>query len=212
MIENEITAPEDKGVLLEEDCRLSESLIWGFQRVAYQANGIENWRQGTLPYYVTCNPFIATAYARVVFAFFRDCYELMRKPETDTVEIQLDQPIYIVELGSGTGRFAHFFLREFSKLHNHSRLKAIPFRYVMTDFTTDNISYWHDHAHLQPFVEAGVLDFATFDIEKDGALQLQLSQQELTPATAANPMVVIANYVFDSVPQDLFRIEKREIV
>ncbi|MCB0007725.1 MAG: SAM-dependent methyltransferase [Anaerolineales bacterium] len=211
MMENEVTAPEEKGVLLEENCRLSESLIWGFQRVAYQANGIENWRQGTLPYYVTCNPFIAAAYARVVFAFFRDCYELMRAPGADSAGLRADQPIYIVELGSGTGRFAHFFLREFARLHDHSRLKTIPYRYVMTDFTAANISYWRDHEQLQPFIEAGVLDFASFDVEKDRVLQLQLSGQTLTPEQAANPIAVIANYVFDSVPQDLFRIENGKL-
>ena len=90
---------EDKRVALEKQKRLSESLIWGFQRAAYQEQGIENWRQGTLPYYVTCNPFIAAAYAKLVFAYFRDCCQA--NPHLD-----LKYPLYIVELGSGTDQFA----------------------------------------------------------------------------------------------------------
>ena len=190
---------EDKRVALEKQKRLSESLIWGFQRAAYQEQGIENWRQGTLPYYVTCNPFIAAAYAKLVFAYFRDCCQA--NPHLD-----LNYPLYIVELGSGTGRFAYYFLKKFQQLHQDSRLKHIPFKYVMTDFTADNITYWRNHSHLQPMIESGILDFASFDIERDAELALHLSQERLTPENAHNPIVILANYVFDSVPQDLFSI------
>lgn len=193
---------EDKRVILEKQSRLSESLIWGFQRTAYQEKGIENWRQGTLPYYVTCNPFIAAAYAKLVFAYFRDCYQAHQQEN----HLDLNQPFYIVELGSGTGRFAYYFLKKFQQLHQDSRLKQLSFKYVMTDFTADNITYWRNHSHLQPLIEAGILDFASFDIERDAELTLHLSQQRLTPENARNPIVVLANYVFDSVPQDLFSI------
>jgi len=193
---------EDKRVVLEKQKRLSESLIWGFQRAAFEEQGIENWRQGTVPHYVTSNPFIAAAYAKLVFAYFRDCYQASQENHP----FDLSQPFYIVELGAGAGRFAYYFLKKFQQLHADSRLKQFPFKYVMTDFTTVNITYWRNHSHLQPLIEAGLLDFASFDIERDTELVLHLSQQRLTPENARNPLVILANYVFDSVPQDLFGI------
>jgi tetratricopeptide (TPR) repeat protein len=189
---------EEERIVLEKERRLSESLIWGFQRAGYQGNGIENWRQGTLPYYITCNPFIAQAYAKLVWAFCQDfCEAGAYNP---------DQPIYIVELGSGTGRFAYYFLRQFQRLHGRSRLHQVRFKYVMTDFTAANLDYWETHSHLKPLVAAGILDFASFDIEQDSELTLHVSQERLSPTAVANPIILLANYVLDSVPQDLFGI------
>jgi len=202
---------KEKEVLLEEKQRLSESLIWQFQRAAYQEQGIENWRGGDLPYYVTSNPFIAAAYAKVVFAFLRDCYSISTHGDDGAHSLDLSKPFYFVELGSGTGRFAYYFLLRFQRLLKNSRLSHIPFKYVMTDFTADNITYWQNHSHLKPMVEQGVLDFATFDIEKDTELFLRQSEESIAPESASNPIVVIANYVLDSIPQDLFSIVNGEI-
>ncbi len=201
----------EKNVVLEEKRRLSESLIWQFQRAAYQDQGIKNWREGELPYYITSNPFIATAYAKVVFAYFRDCYAVSTQAENEATSLDLSKPIYIIELGSGTGRFAYYFLLRFIRLLNDSRLGHIPFKYVMTDFSAENIDYWQNHGQLKPMVEQGVLDFATFDIEKDSELVLRNSQDRIAPDTSGNPLVVLANYVLDSIPQDLFSIVNGEL-
>lgn len=198
-------------VLLEEKKRLSTSLIWQFQRAAYQGEGIENWRGGELPYYITSNPFIAAAYAKVVFAFFRDCHAAADQMETESTEFDLDNPIYIIELGSGTGRFAYNFLLRLQRLLENSRLNRIPFTYVMTDFTAENIAYWQNHSHLKPMVEQGILDFATFDIENDEDLLLRHSQTRIEPDSNGNPVVILANYVLDSIPQDLFSIVNGEL-
>src|SRR6185312_7239793 len=48
------------------------------------------------------------------------------------------------------------------------------------------------------------LDFARFDIGGDRALALRRRGIELERVT--NPLVVIANYVFDSVPADAFAV------
>ena len=201
----------EKDVVLEEKQRLSKSLIWQFQRAAYQDQGIENWVEGDLPYYITSNPFIATAYAKVVFAYFRDCYALSTRAENETTSLDLSKPIYIIEVGSGTGRFAYYFLLRFQRLLNNSRLNHIPFKYVMTDFTADNIDYWQNHNQLIPMVEQGILDFATFDIEKDSELALLQSQERIDGESTSNPLVILANYVLDSIPQDLFSIVNGEL-
>src|SRR6185369_11831847 len=92
---------EEKISPLEENQRLSESLLWRLQRNYFERQGIEAWRSGAVPHHITSSPFIADAYAKVVMGFLRD-WKLDRRA-----------PIYIVELGSGSGRFAYAFLKKF---------------------------------------------------------------------------------------------------
>jgi hypothetical protein len=182
---------------LETTTRLSHSLLWQLQLNYFDRCGIDAWRSGTVPHHITSSAFTAEAYARVVFGFFRDCHASQHDSS---------QPLHIVELGSGSGRFAYLFLKRFLSLYRKSVFKDIPFTFVMTDFTEQNLEYWRTHKWLRPFVEAGVLDFARFDVEGDDQLRLIHSGEVLSPETLRNPLVAIANYLFDSIPQDAFSI------
>src|SRR5262249_51860991 len=99
------------------------------------------------------------------------------------------------------------FLRHLAKLHD----AGIRFRYVMTDISQSTIEYWRTHEQLRPFVEAGVLDFARFDACRDRELRLLVSNERLARGTMDGPMVLIANYVFDSLPQDAFEVRDGEL-
>lgn len=189
-----------KAITLEKQQRLSRSRLWRLQRNFFDTQGIEAWRAGFVPHHITSNPFIADAYAKVVFGFLRDC----KNP--DTVPLDPGQPVYIVELGSGSGRFAYLFLKKFLALQQNSVLKDIPVKYVMTDVAERNLAYWRSHPWLQSFVDEGLLDFARFDVEHDRQLKLTHSGETLSARNLANPLIVIANYVFDGVPQDAFFI------
>ncbi|MEN3326520.1 MAG: hypothetical protein V7638_1327 [Acidobacteriota bacterium] len=178
---------------LEQNQRLSRSLLWRLQRNYFEQQGIEAWRSGAVPHHITSSPFIADAYARVVMGFLRDLSVL-----------DCGQPVHIVELGSGSGRFTYSFLKKFLNLQRNSVLKAIPVRYVMTDFTESNIEHWRNHPSLFPFIKDGLLDLARFDLESDVQLELLHSGDVLSTDTLRNPLVVISNYVFDSTPQDAF--------
>lgn len=178
---------------LEENQRLSRSLLWRLQRNYFEQQGIEAWRSGAVPHHITSSPFIADAYARVVMGFLRDWSALDHS-----------QPVHIIELGSGSGRFAYSFLKKFLNLHRNTVLKTIPIRYVMTDFTESNIEHWRTHPSLLPFIKEGLLDLARFDLESDVQLELLHSGDVLSTATLRNPLIVISNYVFDSTPQDAF--------
>lgn len=193
-------------VVLEERTRLSESMIWRMQRQGYQVQGIDSWRQNAIPFYITTNPYIAAQYAKVVLAYLRDCAALAGEAGGQQ-GLDTSEPVYIVELGAGPGRFGFYFLKQFEKLHRQSRVRHIPFTYVMTDFADSNIAYWREHSHLKPFVDAGLLDFAHFDVESGDALDLVVSGRRLEAGSLRNPLAVIANYVFDSVPHDLFSIQ-----
>ena len=143
-------------------------------------------------------PFIADAYARVVFGFLRDCDSASR--------LDRAEPVYVVELGSGPGRFAYLFLKKILGLLRGSALGEIRVRYLMTDFAGRNLEYWRAHAWLRPFVEEGSLDFALFDAERDEELTPVVSGEPLSAATLRNPLVVVSNYFFDSLPQDAFAV------
>ena len=211
--------------ILETKQRLSESILWKLQRNFFEQEGIGAWNTGKVPHYATSNPFIANAYGKVVFGFLRDCaansqmpldppLPPLKTPLGDRgINLLLDrtQPVYIMELGSGSGRFSYHFLKQFFESYARSALKEISVKYIMTDFAQKNLDFWQTHPALQPFIEQGLLDFARFDITSDRTLTLVRSGETLDSQTLKNPLVVLANYFFDSIPQDLFHIEDGQL-
>ncbi len=190
---------------LETGTRLSQSCLWKLQRNYFDQQGIRAWNEAVVPHYITSNPWIASAYAKVVFGWLRD-YHAAGMTDTAPPPLDADQPVYIVELGCGSGRFGYLFLNKLLGLLNRSVLKGQAIKYVYTDFTEYNLDILRSHPSLQTFVDAGLLDFACFDLELDHELQLSHSGELLSAATIKNPLVVLANYVFDGVRQDCFWI------
>lgn len=113
-------------------------------------------------------------------------------------------PVYILELGCGSGRFGYLFFDRLLDLLGRSPLRHVQVRYVMTDFTESNLEPLRRHPALQPWVSAGILDFARYDAGEDAKIRLERSGRVLSPRTLRNPLVVLANYVFDGIPQDAF--------
>src|SRR5687767_13921919 len=145
--------------VLEEKLRLSQSLLWQAQRHFFERQGIEAWRHRIVPHYITNNPYLANTYARLVFAFLPDCQAVTATPgEGGFPPLDLSQPLYIIELGSGSGRLAFHFLKNFLPLFNHSALKEIPIKFVLTDFAEQTLAFWQSHRSLQPFLASGHLD------------------------------------------------------
>ncbi|MEO0535651.1 MAG: SAM-dependent methyltransferase [Cyanobacteria bacterium P01_A01_bin.123] len=205
MIADQEPLTEPGPTLLDANQRFSQSLIWQLQRNYFNQQGVQAWNTGTVPHYVTSNPFIANAYSKVIFGFLRDCSQNQQTPLDPT------QPIYIVELGSGSGRFAYHFLKQFFETYLWSTLRHIPVTYVMTDLAQQNLDFWQAHPFLRPFIEQGVLDFAQFDIEQDQTLTLMNRGETLSAETLKNPLIAIANYFFDSLPHDIFHIQGEEL-
>ncbi len=193
----------DPNYLLEQSQSFSNSLIWDLQKKFYARQGIEAWRKGVVPQYITNNPYIANTYARLVLAFLRDCQK--------AATLDPSQPIYIVELGAGAGRLAFQFLKKLLKILPHTTLKDISIKYVLTDFAEANLEFWRNHPPLKALAEQGYLDFAHYEAGQDQKLTLLYSQEKLTPGSLKNPLIVLANYVFDSIPADVFSIKDGEV-
>jgi tetratricopeptide (TPR) repeat protein len=185
--------------------------MWAAQRRYYERAGIEAWRTATVPHHVTSNVALATAYARIVAGFLRDTdmggsgrppSPPTGRPRRSRDRPECAEPLYILELGAGAGRFAFLFLRALEAL----RLADVPVRYVMTDVAEATIEFWRHHEALAPFVRAGRLDFARFDADRDTVLRLERARRTITPDAPARRLVVIANYVFGGLRQDAYAI------
>lgn len=195
-------------VVLERNQRLSRSLLWGCQRAFFERQGIEAWRQGLVPNFITSNPVIGRAYAQVVLGWMRDWCGGTRGEGGRLSAPDPSQPFYLIELGAGAGRFAFHFLEAFRQLRARSQLRDVAFQYVMTDLPERNLEFWLSHPRLQPFLEEGLLDIARFDAEHDEQLVLRRSGTVLAPGSVANPLALVANYFFDSIPQDAFTLHE----
>mmetsp|Transcript_27315 Transcript_27315/g.48293 ORF Transcript_27315/g.48293 Transcript_27315/m.48293 type:complete len:577 (+) Transcript_27315:113-1843(+) len=194
-------------LVLEDKSRLSHSMIWNWMRAFYDQQGVGAWSNGIVPNFVTTNCCIAKMYAEVIFGFLNDVFSPngMREFKSDPSE-----PLYVVELGAGHGKFSFLLLKQLLKMKEFfpptQTPNQFPFKFVMTDFTENNINFWKNHSSLKPFIELGMVDFAKFDAEHDLEIHLILSGKTLNRHTLKNPMVLVANYIFDTLRHEAFRI------
>ena len=121
--------------------------------------------------------------------------------------------MHIIELGAGHGKLAFLLVRELLSMREQWPVPAgpPPFRLVLTDFTEANLGFWAEHECLAPLIAAGVLDTAVFDAETHRELSLVHSGVTLRPGSLKAPVVAIANYVFDTLRQDAFRVVEGQL-
>lgn len=186
-------------VVLGKEARLSECALWEIQENYWISQGANAW-QNNVPTFITSSAYIAEAYAEMVLAFIEDYFD----------KLDLSEPLYILEMATGTGRFSHLMLKELeSKLSSFSKYRNLRIRYIMTDFTETTPLFWESHEKLKPFVEKGMLEFATFNPMTDSSLTLRGSGEVIAPGRIKNPLIAIANYFFDSIKLDMFRVESK---
>ncbi|MEO1053981.1 MAG: SAM-dependent methyltransferase, partial [Bacteroidota bacterium] len=182
----------------------SQSVIWDWQSHYFREKGIEAWRTKEVPHYVTSNPTIANTYAKLFRAFRQDRVNFKG---TDRLA-----PVTICELGAGSGAFAfHFIQRMIALCEIAGEKPTSVFKYVLTDISEKTISFWLDHPRFQPWLESGVLDVAYFDVLSETEISLQVSKEKLVPGTLEEPLLIIGNYLFDSIPQEMFHFSNGQL-
>lgn len=188
-------------VILGPEARLSECPLWQLQEDYFSSMGVSAW-DGVVPCFVTSSAYIAEAYTEAIMAFLEDYY----------AHINPSEPIYIVEMATGVGRFSRMMLHELQeKLAFFSKFRDLKIRYVMTDFTESNVNHWKQHVTFQKYVECGMLDFAVFRPEDENTIQLAVSGEVISADTVKNPVIAIANYFFDSIRQDFFKVASKKL-
>ena len=192
---------------------------------------------GIVPHFITCNTFIGRTYAKVLHGFIADCYKSNTTNTTtnntttttsstaaseamlNTKKMKLNEqePLYIIELGTGSGKFSYFMLKALKEMQSNCLFPYQKIIYIMTDFTEQNFNFWSNHPSLKPYFESGNLDAAIFDAVKDTEIKCWKSGKILnfTPNSASssaannnNPLIVVANYLFDTLCHDIFQIHQ----
>jgi tetratricopeptide (TPR) repeat protein len=181
------SVPNQQTLILETQVPLSQSVIWRRQRDFYVQRGLKAWTEDLVPQFITNNPFIAEVYAHIVLSFLTDC------PDLSAAE-----PLRILELGAGVGKFSYLLLRHLTALLRSRDIASEAFRYCMTDCSDAFPEAWRANDYFVEFVQSGILRFERFEVGSDIKSEFLQSQ---------GPLVLIANYVFDSLPQDAFVIE-----
>jgi tetratricopeptide (TPR) repeat protein len=201
------TAVSQEPAVLESRVPLSLSLIWRLQSDFYSRRGLKAWTEDGVPSYITSNPFIAEVYAQIVAAFIDDCLgQAPRGPE-----LSPENPLRILELGAGTGKFAYLFLRQLTALLRERGIDAQTVRYCLSDCSGDLLTAWRANPYLAEFATSGALEFELLRAGQKGSSPSLGSSAHRAGKPGESPLVVIANYVFDSLPQDAFTISDGQI-
>ncbi|MBS0624520.1 MAG: SAM-dependent methyltransferase [Verrucomicrobia bacterium] len=106
--------------------------------------------------------------------------------------LKREPQLTILEMGGGSGRFAYLFLNELME-----RWKK-PFRYLLTDLAEKNVAFWKQHPLFQPYLKNNLLELRAYNPLED-------------PPPEPGPFLILANYFFDSIPQDLFQKKRGKL-
>jgi hypothetical protein len=184
--------------VLEDFRPLSQSLLWGKIGEFYEAHGRSAFTEHTVPNYVTTNAFVARAYSRVIFGFLKDAIA--------AGQIDPEHPIYVIEIGAGSGRLGYRTFLELRNLATAAGL-SLNIKLILTDLGEANREFWLNHFRLVPLIEQGLIDVARFNVSTDRELHLEASGVHLAPGSFKNPAILLANYVFDTLPCDLYWVD-----
>lgn len=190
-----------KKYIIEAEKPFSDSLIWQLNRKFYDGKGIDAWRQDRVPHHLTSNSMVGKTYAELILAFLKDL----------AAKRQILEKVYIVELGAGHGRLAFHILTHLQGLIAQEGQKLPPYCYVLTDVVENNLHFFQSHPQFQSYFKQGLLDLAYFDALQSDKVCLRHSGINILPDSLHQPLLVIANYFFDSIPNDLFYFKERKI-
>jgi tetratricopeptide (TPR) repeat protein len=198
----------EEPVFLEKDVPISRSLIWQWQRESYAQRGFKSWTEDMVPQFITNNPFIAEIFARIVFGFICDCIDLREKKSRP---LSAQNPLLILELGAGPGKFSFLFLRQLEALLRSKEIPLEVVRYCMTDCSDSLIQTWRTNKYLSEFSDRGILQFELLDASGEVNSRFVQGDSSETIEPPQSPLIVIANYVFDSLPHDAFVIKEGQV-
>ncbi len=186
---------------IQEKTPFSESLIWQINKDFYHQNGISAWSDSVVPHQITNSSTAATAYAELIFAFLKDLES----------NLEPNRIVYILELGAGHGRLCYNILRRLNELIVDSDGYSTKYCYVLSDIVEDNLAFYNNHPKLQEYFSQGLLDISYFDAEKSRELYLRKSKTQIKQSDLEHPILAIANYFFDSLPNELYYFENGNV-
>lgn len=179
---------------------VKDSIIWSLLHRFYQEKGPEAWSKELVPQGSTANCYTADVYAAIAADFLRDC-----------AAQGCAKPPMIIELGGGSGRFAWQFLNRLLRYQFSADEQGPDFTYMLTDAAERNVANWQSKRRFSKLIANGTLQFGQLLVEAEPVIRTA-SGEALSPADLADrPVIIIANYLFDCIPSDMFRIRDHEI-
>ncbi len=179
----------------------SESLIWQLNQDFYKNKGMDIWRYGEVPHNITSSSMVGKTYAEIVFAFLKD---LAAKGQNKST-------VYILELGAGHGRLAFHVLKHLEQLAEKVNLDLPPYCYVLSDIAQENLTFFEEHPQFKSYHKKGLVDVSYFDAIESQVLDLRYANKKISSNDLEQPILVLANYFFDSIPNDLFHFKDQVI-
>ncbi len=187
----------NENYVVQSKTPFAKSLIWQLNRDYYQNAGINAWSEGVVPHQMTSNAKVGLTYAELIFAFLKDV----------AVKYGIEEKVYILELGAGHGRLAFHILKQLDKLIQSFETQLPAYCYVLSDIVESNLSFFQNHPQLQSYLKDGKLDVAYFDAIGSNNLVLRKANFTIETNSLNVPIAAIANYFFDSIPNDLYYIK-----
>jgi tetratricopeptide (TPR) repeat protein len=183
---------------------LSKSALWQKMQDYYHNMGPEAWQNELVPLQISSNKNLAISYANIIVGQINDWYS--NNPHTAN-----EQPFYIVEIGTGHGKFGFYVLKCLQELMLNYDLPMTLIKFIMTDVAEKNINSWEQHPAFKPWVAAGNLDFALFNAMSDQEICLRNSGAKIQPGTLNKPIFMLCNYLFDSLSHDAFQVRDHKL-
>lgn len=199
--------------ILESSVPFAESLIWQINRNYYQEAGLSAWSEDVVPHGMTSSAFVGKTYAALILGFLKDiaAERLSDDGITHTIEknalTSVEEKVHIVELGSGHGRLAFHILYHLEDMIALEEISLPSYCLVLTDIVESNLDFFQNHFQFKRFIEEGKLEVAYFDAVASESIDLRVSGKTIQAQKLNYPIIAIANYFFDSIPNDLYRIE-----
>ncbi len=179
---------------LESSVPFGDSMIWQLNRDYYQQRGIEAWSKDGLPHHLTSNAKIGLIYAEIILGLLKD---LAAKNQTN-------EKVYVLELGAGHGRLAFHILRSLELLISNESIALPSYCYVLSDIAEKNLEFFLGHPQFADYIERGLLDISYYDAVKSDEIYLRKADKVIKEGNLESPLVVVANYFFDSISSDLY--------
>jgi len=180
--------------LVDTYVRLSHSKLWPIQKKYFIHRSVDAFQE-EVPFYISSNVYLANRYASLMMTFIVEW--IAQHPDSAT------KTFTVLELGAGSGKFSFYYLKAFSDLVE-AQAQTFKWRYVISDVSKKSVEFCRNNKDFKSFIDNHILDFSNLDIDTDVNFNLEIAGITYSESKPDTPLLVIANYAFDCMQQDLF--------
>jgi tetratricopeptide (TPR) repeat protein len=186
-------------VTLQEPTPFDQSAVWRIHDAYFASRGIEAWNAGEVPFYATSSFVTATQHARFFTDFVRQ--------RIAAGQLGPDDEVWVLEVGSGLGRFATNFFRALLKScgpDGKALLHRV--RYVLSDYSPKSLGEAIAVPVLARLVQEGSVVPALYDLRNPSELRNLAGE----PLAVPRLTWIVANYVSCVLPVKTFQWRRAE--